>query len=61
LIWETWDQVHAVNLRGVYLGCQVVIPEMIRRCGGSLIFTASVLGIVGDGELAAYGVAMCRS
>jgi len=64
---ETWDQVQAVNLRGVYLGCQAAIPEMIRRGGGSLIFTASVLGIVGDGDLAAYGAAkgglraMCRS
>jgi NAD(P)-dependent dehydrogenase (short-subunit alcohol dehydrogenase family) len=40
---------------------------MIRRGGGSLIFVASVLGIVGDGDLAAYGAAkgglraMCRS
>jgi len=62
-----WDEVHAVNLKGVYLGCQAAIPEMIRRGGGSLIFTASVLGIVGDGDLAAYGAAkgglraMCRS
>jgi NAD(P)-dependent dehydrogenase (short-subunit alcohol dehydrogenase family) len=62
-----WDEVQAVNLRGVYLGCQAAIPQMIRRGGGSLIFTASVLGIVGDGDLAAYGAAkgglraMCRS
>lgn len=62
-----WDEVQAVNLRGVYLGCQAAIPEMVRRGGGSLILTASVLGIVGDGELAAYGAAkgglraLCRS
>jgi NAD(P)-dependent dehydrogenase (short-subunit alcohol dehydrogenase family) len=64
---ETWDQVQTVNLKGVYLGCRAAIPEMIRRGGGSLIFVASVLGIVGDGDLAAYGAAkgglraMCRS
>lgn len=64
---ETWDQVHNVNLKGAYLGCQAAIPEMVKRGGGSLIFTASVLGIVGDGDLAAYGAAkgglraMCRS
>ena len=64
---EMWDQVQAVNLKGVYLGCQAAIPELIRRGGGSLIFTASVLGIVGDGDLAAYGAAkgglraLCRS
>jgi NAD(P)-dependent dehydrogenase (short-subunit alcohol dehydrogenase family) len=64
---STWDEVQAVNLKGVYLGCQAAIPELIRRGGGSLIFTCSVLGIVGDGDLAAYGAAkgglraLCRS
>jgi NAD(P)-dependent dehydrogenase (short-subunit alcohol dehydrogenase family) len=64
---EVWDQVQAVNLKGVFLGCQAAVPELIRRGGGSLILTASVLGIVGDGDMAAYGAAkgglraMCRS
>lgn len=64
---EMWDEVQAVNLRGAYLGCQAAIPEMIRGGGGSVIFIASVLGIVGDGDLAAYGAAkgglraLCRS
>jgi NAD(P)-dependent dehydrogenase (short-subunit alcohol dehydrogenase family) len=64
---EMWDEVQAVNLKGVFLGCQAAIPELIRRGGGSLILTASVLGIVGDGDLAAYGAtkgglrALCRS
>jgi NAD(P)-dependent dehydrogenase (short-subunit alcohol dehydrogenase family) len=64
---EMWDRVQAVNLKGMFLGCQAAIPEMIRRGGGSLILTASVLGIVGDGDLAAYGAAkgglraLCRS
>ena len=62
-----WDEIQAVNLKGVFLGCRAAIPEMARRGGGSLIFTASVLGIVGDGDLAAYGAAkgglraLCRS
>jgi NAD(P)-dependent dehydrogenase (short-subunit alcohol dehydrogenase family) len=64
---DTWDAVQAVNLKGVYLGCQAAIPEMVRRGGGSLILVASVLGIVGDENLAAYGAAkgglraLCRS
>jgi NAD(P)-dependent dehydrogenase (short-subunit alcohol dehydrogenase family) len=64
---DTWDEVQAVNLRGAYLGAHAAIPEMGRRGGGSLIFIASVLGIVGDGDLAAYGAAkgglraLCRS
>jgi NAD(P)-dependent dehydrogenase (short-subunit alcohol dehydrogenase family) len=62
-----WDEVQSVNLRGAYLGCQAAIPALIRRGGGSLILTASILGIVGDGDLAAYGAAkgglraLCRS
>ncbi len=57
---------HTVNLKGVYLGCKAAIPHLVHG-GGSLIFIASVLGIVGDGDLAAYGAAkgglraMCRS
>lgn len=64
---ETWDRVQAVNLRGAYLGAQAAIPHLSQRGGGSLIFTASVLGIVGDGDLAAYCAAkgglraLCRS
>jgi NAD(P)-dependent dehydrogenase (short-subunit alcohol dehydrogenase family) len=62
-----WDETLATNLKGIYLGCQNAVPELIRRGGGSLIFTASVLGIVGDPELPAYGAAkgglraLCRS
>jgi NAD(P)-dependent dehydrogenase (short-subunit alcohol dehydrogenase family) len=64
---EVWDEVQAVNLKGVFLGCRAAIPELTRRGGGSLILTASVLGIVGDADLAAYGAAkgglraLCRS
>lgn len=64
---QQWDEVHSVNLKGVYLGCRAAIPELIHRGGGSLILTASVLGIVGDGDMAAYGAAkgglraLCRS
>ena len=64
---DTWDRIQAVNLRGAYLGAQVAIPHLCQRGGGSLVFTASVLGIVGDGDLAAYCAAkgglraLCRS
>jgi NAD(P)-dependent dehydrogenase (short-subunit alcohol dehydrogenase family) len=64
---ELWDHTHAVNLKGIYMGCQLAIPEIVLRGGGSIIFTASVLGLVGDPELPAYGAAkgglraLCRS
>jgi len=63
----TWDALHAVNLRGVYLGIRRALPELRRRGGGSIVITASLLGIVGDPDLPAYGAmkgglrALCRS
>ena len=64
---EEWDRLHAVNLRGVYLGIKEAIPELRKRGGGSIVVTASLLGIVGDPQLAAYGAmkgglrSLCRS
>ena len=63
----TWDALHAVNLRGVYLGIRRALPELRERGGGSIVITASLLGIVGDPDLPAYGAmkgglrALCRS
>ncbi|GAA3201077.1 SDR family NAD(P)-dependent oxidoreductase [Nonomuraea roseoviolacea] len=52
---EQWDRLHAVNLRGVYLGVQAVLPALRHRGGGSIVITASLLGIVGDPDMPAYG------
>jgi NAD(P)-dependent dehydrogenase (short-subunit alcohol dehydrogenase family) len=43
----TWDQVMAVNVRGVYLGCKYAIPAMEAAGGGSIINIASFVAIVG--------------
>lgn len=51
---EVWDQVMAINVRGVYLGCKYTIPVMQKNGGGSIINTSSVAGIVGLKNLAAY-------
>ena len=42
---ETWDAVHSVNLKGVFLGMKYGIPALQRRGGGSVINTASAVGI----------------
>jgi NAD(P)-dependent dehydrogenase (short-subunit alcohol dehydrogenase family) len=51
---EDWDRLHGVNLKGVFLCCKYGIPKIIASGGGSIINIASVLGLVGDPDLAAY-------
>jgi len=43
----TWDQVMAVNVRGVFLGCKYAIPAMETAGGGSIINIASFVAILG--------------
>jgi cyclopentanol dehydrogenase len=40
-----WDQVMAVNARGVFLGTKCAIPAMRRAGGGSIVNISSVAGI----------------
>jgi NAD(P)-dependent dehydrogenase (short-subunit alcohol dehydrogenase family) len=42
---ETWDAVHAVNLKGVFLGMKYGILAMQRGDGGSIVNTASAVGL----------------
>ncbi|GHJ46993.1 oxidoreductase [Catellatospora sp. TT07R-123] len=41
---EEWDEVFAVNVRGVYLMCREFLPPMIERRGGDVVNLASVSG-----------------
>lgn len=47
-----FDQVIAVNLKGVWLGCKHVVPKMTK--GGSVMITSSVAGLKGFVGLGAY-------
>lgn len=64
---EEWDRMHETNLRGVFLGIRHALPLLRERGGGSIVITASVLGIVGDPDLPAYGAmkgglrSLCRA
>ncbi|MDF2733405.1 MAG: putative oxidoreductase [Chloroflexota bacterium] len=44
---DVWDQVMAVNVRGVFLGCKYGIPAMEAAGGGSIINIASFVALVG--------------
>jgi NAD(P)-dependent dehydrogenase (short-subunit alcohol dehydrogenase family) len=52
---EVWDRTMAVNLRGAMLCVKHCVPVM--ASGGSIVLTASVSGLVGDTDHAAYGSA----
>ena len=51
---EKWDQVMAVNLKGVFLCSQAALAPMRRAGGGRIINVASVSGLVGAVGLAHY-------
>ena len=42
-----WDQVMAVNVRGVFLGCKYAIPPMVAQGSGSVINIASFVALLG--------------
>jgi meso-butanediol dehydrogenase / (S,S)-butanediol dehydrogenase / diacetyl reductase len=51
---EAWDDLMAVNVRGVYLCSKHAIPAMAKNGGGVIVNTASVVATVGIRNRAAY-------
>lgn len=51
---EDWDLVMGVNVRSVFLGAKFAVPAMRARGGGSIVNTASVSGLHGDGGAVVY-------
>jgi len=51
---EVWENVFAVNARGTFLCCKHAIPGMAALGGGSIVNVASVAGLVGLRNRAAY-------
>ncbi|MEM7015885.1 MAG: SDR family oxidoreductase [Pseudomonadota bacterium] len=51
---EGFDQVIAVNVRGVFLGLKYVVPAMRSRNGGAIVNTASVAGLSGSPGIIGY-------
>ncbi len=49
-----FDQVMAVNVKGVFLGLKNTMPAMRARGGGSIVITSSVAGVNGSPNLSAY-------
>jgi NAD(P)-dependent dehydrogenase (short-subunit alcohol dehydrogenase family) len=51
---EAFDNVFAVNVRGVFLGCRAALPGMLERGAGVILNIASVAGLVAFPGRAAY-------
>lgn len=51
---EVWDRVMAVNATGTFLCCKHVIPHLRARHGGVIVNIASIAGLVGMRDRAAY-------
>ena len=49
-----WDQVQAVNVKGVMFGTKHAIPHLRTAGSGSIINLSSIAGLIGVGNLAAY-------
>jgi len=41
---ERWDEMLAINLRGIFLGCKHAIPALVRAGGGAIVNMGSSTG-----------------
>jgi NAD(P)-dependent dehydrogenase (short-subunit alcohol dehydrogenase family) len=51
---EAFDEVYAVNVRGVFLGLKYAIPRIAQQGGGSVVISSSIAGLRGLPSMSAY-------
>ncbi len=51
---DQWDEVMAVNLKGVFLSMKFEIPAILKQGEGAIVNMSSVAGLVGSRGAAAY-------
>jgi 2-dehydro-3-deoxy-L-rhamnonate dehydrogenase (NAD+) len=54
---EAWDRVMAINLNGVFYGCQAAVPHMRRQGYGRIVNVASMAGKDGVQYISGYSAA----
>ncbi len=51
---EEWDAVLRTNVRGVFVHCREALPHLAEGDGGAIVNVASISGVVGLADQAAY-------
>jgi NAD(P)-dependent dehydrogenase (short-subunit alcohol dehydrogenase family) len=51
-----WDRLMGINLKGVFLMCQAVVPGMISRGGGNIVNIGSLHATAGAPDTLAYAI-----
>ena len=54
---EDWDEVMAVDGRGMFVCCKYAIEEMVKTGGGSIVCLSSISGVAGQKSQSTYGPA----
>lgn len=54
---QSWDRIHAVNIRGVFLGMKYGVSSMLKTGGGAIVNITSASGVVGWKHHSIYGAA----
>ena len=54
---EHWDRIHAVNIRGVFLGMKYGITSMLKTGGGAVVNTGSASAVIGWKHHSVYAAA----
>jgi NAD(P)-dependent dehydrogenase (short-subunit alcohol dehydrogenase family) len=49
-----FDRIFAVNVKGVFNLCKAIVPRMVERRGGRVVNMASVVGKLGEANIAHY-------
>lgn len=53
---EVFDKIMATNVRSVFQLCNLAIPDMVRRGGGSVVIVSSIAALRGNTVIGLYGV-----
>jgi NAD(P)-dependent dehydrogenase (short-subunit alcohol dehydrogenase family) len=53
---DAYDKVMSSNVRSNFWLCNMVLPQMAERGGGSIVIISSIAGLIGSPQLGVYGI-----